>query len=166
MIAELEPFVKELKKKENIIGFGVYGSYSRGSNIDIETEDISYHSDIDVMIWTKDNANIKELYLLKNKYSSSLEIDISIYNIDIVKYVCGLNKLTMVVFLKLLEKVNWFKQTEELKAFMNECRKELERDDSLHRFYREFSAAGQHYALAKDLMNTIKRNSLLELFDY
>lgn len=168
MISELEPFVNELKKEKGIIGVGIYGSYARGSSIDVETKDISYHSDVDFMIWINDNSIIRKLYRLRNKYTetSSMEIDLSIHNINVVKYVLNQNRLVMVFFLKILEKTNWLKQTNELKDFIKDCDKKVENDSQLKRFYEEFSTGGQYYALSKDLMNTIISNFLLKNFNF
>lgn len=168
MIKEIKPFIDELKKEKSILGVGIYGSYTRGSNIDIETKDISYHSDIDVVIWINNNSVIRKLYILRNRYNktNSVEIDLSIHNIDIVKYVSSLNGLVIVVFLKLVEKTNWLKQTDEFKNFIKDCNKKIENDSNLKRFYKEFSTAGQYYALSKDLMSTIISNTLLKHFNF
>ena len=168
----VEEFTKEIMTNEKssiISGIGIFGSVSRSSDFDIQNKDIDYKTDIDLFVLL-DGINpdlIKYIFRLRTKYNKlyNEELDITLFDINVITYVCSISPVTQILFLKLFEKIMWINKNKIVDDKISEFRNNIYNKSDLQELYNKYSELGAYYALAKDMMNTIKKNALLDKYD-
>lgn len=167
MVLLMNILAEEFKNKilendidKNIIFLGIFGSTARETSLDIKTKDVSVKSDIDILIvLNRVNRDlIKKIYIIQNSFE---DVDITLYVLDVINNGIKSNYLLGILFLNLFEKSKVLYETYEFESLKKELSAIATKNKD---FDEKYKGLGKSYAMVKDIMASIIKNTLLESF--